>query len=87
MIHDFLKLRKFLKKTSRFNKVYVSQDWTIEEREKQKQLVEKLKERIKTMPEKRHYILNGQIYSDQNSNKVVNSDAGSFSFLFDTIES
>lgn len=87
VVHAFLKRRKFLKKTPRFKKVYISQDFTAEERVERRQLVEKLKEKIKQSPDERHYIFNGQVYSDQNAKKVDNLDTTTFNFLFDTTES
>ena len=87
VVHAFLKRRKFLKKTPRFKKVYISQDFTAEERAERRQLVEKLKEKIKQSPDERHYIFNGQVYSDQNAKKVDNLDTTTFNFLFDTTES
>ena len=41
---------------------------------------------MRQIPEKRHFIFDGQVHSDQNAEKVDNPDAATFNFLFDTVE-
>ena len=62
---EVLKKRKYLKKSLDYSNVYISPDWTVEQRQRHKQLVGELKERIKKSPEKRYYIKNGQLFCDE----------------------
>ena len=56
-VHEVLKLGKQLKKSDWYFEVYITLDRTPDQQKKHKQMVEKLKEKIKEMPERKFYIL------------------------------
>ena len=76
-VHEVLKLGKQLKKSDLYFGVYVTLDRTPDQQKKHKLMVEKLKERIKEMPERKFYIKGGEICYDLKAKNVgVDRDKG-----------
>ena len=65
---------KRLKESSELKNVFISPDRSPEERAKRKQLVEQLKEKIRSEPDMYHYIQNGKI---QSAEKIKSHSASS----------
>ena len=76
-VHEVLKLGKQLKKSDLYFGVYITLDRTPDQQKKHKLMVEKLKERIKEMPERKFYIKGGEICYDLKAKNVgVDRDKG-----------
>ena len=69
-VHEVLKLGKQLKMSDLYFGVYITLDRTPYQRKKHKIMVEKLKERIKEMPERKFYIKGGEICYDLKAKNV-----------------
>ena len=84
-VHEVLKLGKQLKKSDWYFEVYITLDRTPDQQKKHKQMVEKLKEKIKEMPERKFYIKGGEICYDLKAKNVgVDRDKGVW-YKFQTV--
>ena len=79
------KKEKILKKTNYYYDVYMAPDRTPDQQKNHKELVEKLKKRIKETPDKRLYIKNGEIWCDEEAKKVDVDRNDSRYYMFDTV--
>ena len=85
-VHEVLKLGKQLKMSDWYFGVYITLDRTPDQRKKHKIIVEKLKERIKEIPDRKFYIKGGEICYDLKAKNVgVDRDRGVW-YMFKTVK-
>ena len=70
-VQTILSKSRKLRQTEKYNTVFLSPDRTVEERARQRELVQQLKKKASEEPQRKHYIKSGKIMSVDRSNLVT----------------